>query len=64
MPCAQPTVGEGVIRWLATKIVGQQEQRPEEGIPEGGLIPKHRDTAIYVGLDIWMCLYMSIYLYL
>jgi len=32
--------------WLATKIVAQQKQR--EGIPEGGPIPQHRDTTIYL----------------
>jgi len=31
---------------LATKIVGQQKQRPEEGIPEEAPIPKHRDATI------------------
>jgi len=31
-------------QWLTTKIGGQQTQRPEEGIPEGGPIPQHRDT--------------------
>jgi len=33
------------------KIIGQQKQRPEEGIPEGGSIPTHRDTTInrYLG---------------
>ena len=30
--------------WLATKFVGQQKQCHKEGIPEGGRIPKHRDT--------------------
>jgi len=27
--------------WLASKFVGQQKQRPEEGIPEGGLARAH-----------------------
>jgi len=31
---------------LATKIVGQETQRPEEAIPEGGSIPKHRDATL------------------
>jgi len=29
-------------------VGGQQKQSPEEGIPEGGPIPLHRDTTIYV----------------
>jgi len=33
---------------LATKIGGQQKQRPKGGKPEGGPIPKHRDTIILV----------------
>jgi len=35
---------EGCVCWLTTKIGGQQKQRPKGGIPEGGPIPKHRDT--------------------
>jgi len=27
-------------------VGGQQKQSPEEGIPEGGPIPLHRDTTI------------------
>jgi len=34
------------MRWLATKIGGQQKQRPKGEIPEGGPITKHRDTTI------------------
>jgi len=32
--------------WMPTKIGSQQKQSPEEGIPEGGPIPLHRDTTI------------------
>jgi len=39
----------------STKIVGQQTQRPEGGIPERGPIPLHRDTTISIydkGIDL------------
>jgi len=36
---------------MTTKIGSQQKQSPEEGIPEGGPIPLHRDTTRSNGLD-------------
>jgi len=32
--------------WMTTSIGSQQKQSPEEGIPEGGPIPLHRDIPI------------------
>ena len=37
-------------------VGGQQKQSPEEGIPEGGPIPLHRDTTIYMHVHIFICI--------
>jgi len=37
--------------WMTTKIGSQQKQSPEEGIPEGGPIPLHRDTTKIDAVD-------------
>jgi len=58
---------------LDDDLVGsQQKQSPEEGIPEGGPIPLHRDTTILIHLSLslsiisismYLYIYISIYLY-
>jgi len=35
-------------------VGGQQKQSPEEGIPEGGPIPLHRDTTIYIHIHFFI----------
>jgi len=37
---------EGCKSWLSTRSAANKKQSPEEGIPEGGPIPLHRDTTI------------------
>jgi len=42
-------------------VGGQQKQSPEEGIPEGGPIPLHRDTTI--SIHVYTYLYSHIYIH-
>jgi len=57
--------------WMVAKIVGQHKQRPEDGIPEDGPLPKHRDTTICIHRrasnyfvdtihPIYMCVYAHV----
>ena len=45
-------------------VGGQQKQSPEEGIPEGGPIPLHRDTTSasrYNHICVCVCIYIYMY---
>jgi len=42
----------------------QQKQNPEEGIPEGGPIPLHRDTTVPIEMYLYLSISIYIYLYL
>jgi len=40
------------VRSAARRARNEHKQRPKGGIPEGGPIPKHRDTTIYIYIHI------------
>jgi len=50
-----------VLQELDDDVVGgQQKQSPEEGIPEGGPIPLHRDTTRILFIFSLFCEYMTL----